>query len=399
MRLETLFLIVLNMSTTASIAIVAVLLIRLAFGETGVRERVNNVLRFKEPKRWIAAFSAVACIIAIAACAANPTVNEMPKETGELYGSYGFEKQVYMNPLSSFIATEGYEEYYTLTENALILTDEAGNQQKMEIVYERITVDEHEYKNSFLVEGTGVPDISSYKGRYQYALTDPSVSPAYRLYLLDGEIWLAKVHKDAANVQKNEYFWNIFKIKKLDGELPVKSALVGAQEEVDAFLALQKDFESGYDTDTCYNITPEYVRENSDYMIFKYNTSSASFLLYEGKVYSLGEWFGGFGVTSMALADLDSDGRSELYFTYSWGSGLHRSHAAYFNPAAKQIVTLDYTHTGGDMLLTDNHDGSLSLFTAAISNLDCFVNFDIEGTEFISDIVFANGQISLNADL
>jgi hypothetical protein len=86
-----------------------------------------------------------------------------------------------------------------------------------------------------------------------------------------------------------------------------------------------------------------------------------------------------------------------LYFTYSWGSGLHRSQAAYFSPATKQIVALDYTHMNEDMLLANNDDGGLSLYAAAISNLNGFAKFDIEGTDFISDIVYENGQISLTA--
>lgn len=172
---------------------------------------------------------------------------------------------------------------------------------------------------------------------------------------------------------------------------------MGTQDGVDAFLALQKDFKSGYDTDKCYNITPESMKENSDYQIFKYDKSSASFLLYGGEVYPLGEWFGGLGVTSMALADMDSDGESELYFTYSWGSGLHRSHAAYFKPSAKEIVILPYTHLNEDMTLVDNRDGSLSLYEAAISNMADFANFDTERADFISDIVYANGQILLSA--
>jgi len=187
-----------------------------------------------------------------------------------------------------------------------------------------------------------------------------------------------------------------YKITRLDGRVPGKAVIAGTQDGVDDFLALNKDFESAYDKDTCYNITPAYLRENSEYRIFKYDRSSASFLLYVDKVYPLGQWLGGFGVTSMVLADMDRDGRSELHFTYSWGSGLHRSHAAYFSPATKQIITLEYTHLNGDMLLSDNHDGSLSLFAATFSNLGDFVNYEIEGTDVIADIVYADGQISIS---
>ncbi|MEV5029247.1 M56 family metallopeptidase [Paenibacillus sp. LPE1-1-1.1] len=369
----------------------------LAFGETGIRERVKNILRFKAPKKRVIAFSAAICILAVAVCATNPIVNGALKKAGEPYGSYHFEKQIYMNPLSSFMAFEGFKEYYALTENSLIVTDEAGNQQKMAAVYERETLDEQEFKNSFMMPGMNAPNISGYKERFQYVLSHSSVNPGYRLYLLDGETWLAKMHKDNANLLKSEYIWSIYKISKLDEEIVENAAIVGTQDGVDAFLALQKDFKSGYDTDKCYNITPASIVENSDYRIFKYDKSSASFLLYGGEVYPLGEWFGGLGVTSMALADMDSDGVSELYFTYSWGSGLHRSHAAYFNPSAKGIVILPYTHLNEDMTLVDNRDGSLSLYEAAISNMADFANFDTERTDFISDIVYENGQILLNA--
>lgn len=368
----------------------------LAFGETGIRERVKNILRFKTPKKRVIVFSAAACIIAVAVCATNPIVNGALQETGEPYGSYRFEEQVYMNLLSSFVAVDGFKEYYTFTENSLIITDGAGNQQKMKAVYERKALDVQKFNESFM-PSINVPNILGYKERYEYVLTDSAADPEYRLFLLDDEVWLAKTHKDNVNTLKSEYIWSIYKISKLDEEIVESESIVGTQDGVDAFLALQKDFNSGYDTDKCYNITPQFISENSEYSIFKYDKSAASFLLYKGVVYPLGEWFGGFGVTSMALADIDNDGDSELYFTYSWGSGLHRSHAAYFSPSAKEIVTLPYTNINKDMTLVDHGDGSLSLYGADISNLMDFAHFDRKKTDFISDIVYEKGQILLSA--
>ncbi|RAU96393.1 hypothetical protein [Paenibacillus sp. YN15] len=358
-----------------------------------------EALFLKMLKKWLAALSAVACIAVIAACAASPTVKEPPKETESLYGSYRFEKQIYMNPLSSFMAFEGFEEYYTFTENSLIITDTAGNQRKVATAgeWQQSTVDEQEFKNSLIMKSSDIPELASYKERKQYTLTAPSAVPAYRLYVLDDEIWLARLQANTANIQQSVYFWSIFKLARLDERIPVKAAIAGTRDNVDAFLSLQQDFKSGSDRDTCYNITPEYIKENSDYRIFKYDTSAASFLLYKDKVYPLGQWLGGFGLTSMALADLDGDGRQELYFTYSWGSGLHRSHAAYFDPAAKQVITLEYIRMDGDMVLADNYDGSLSVFDATLSSRRGFVDFDIAGTGLIADIVYANGKISLKS--
>ena len=368
----------------------------LAFGETDIRGRVKNALRFRNPKKWVIILTVILCVAVIISCAANPMENTGAKASDKLYGNYMFEKQVYMNPLSSFIAFDGYKEYYTLTENMLILTNEAGNQQRFEVTYEQTAVDEDEFNNSFMIDGFGIPDISFYKNMYQYTLADASGSAIYRIYSLDDEIWLVQIHRDTANTQKSEYIWNIYKITRFDGEIPMKTTISGTQDGVEDFLSLQQDSMLEYDLGTCYNITPDYIQENSDYLIFKYDTSCASFLLYKGKVYPLGEWFGGLGVTSMALADLDGDQKPELYFTYSWGSGLHRSHAAYFDPYTKKVVIFDYTHWNKDMIITENNDGGLSLYNATINKMDSFVNFEIERTNFITDVVYENGQISLN---
>ncbi len=49
-----------------------------------------------------------------------------------------------------------------------------------------------------------------------------------------------------------------------------------------------------------------------------------------------------------------------------------------------------------DMIITENNDGGLSLYNAAINKMDSFVNFEIKKKDFISDIVYENGQISSN---
>ncbi|MGE5608782.1 MAG: hypothetical protein ACM359_05990 [Bacillota bacterium] len=51
-----------------------------------------------------------------------------------------------------------------------------------------------------------------------------------------------------------------------------------------------------------------------------------SFLIQNENVTPLGVGFGGYGIMSMCVTDLDADGQPELAFTYSWGSGIHRSH-------------------------------------------------------------------------
>lgn len=60
-----------------------------------------------------------------------------------------------------------------------------------------------------------------------------------------------------------------------------------SKKQVAAFEAQNVDFESPYDADECYNITPDFVADHSDYMIFKYEESNETFILYDGKVYRL----------------------------------------------------------------------------------------------------------------
>ena len=49
------------------------------------------------------------------------------------------------------------------------------------------------------------------------------------------------------------------------------------------------------------------------------------YLVSADQVVSLGESFGGMGLRSTCVSDLNADGVPELLFTYSFGSGIHRS--------------------------------------------------------------------------
>ncbi len=44
----------------------------LAFGESGVRQRIRNALRWKKPRLWVTLTVLAVCIFAVAACSANP---------------------------------------------------------------------------------------------------------------------------------------------------------------------------------------------------------------------------------------------------------------------------------------------------------------------------------------
>ena len=79
----------------------------LAFGETGVKERVVNVMKFRRAKRWVTVAAAVAVVAVTAACAANPAGESLlpsasPASSGDSGGAGGTS--------SAILATGIYDE-------------------------------------------------------------------------------------------------------------------------------------------------------------------------------------------------------------------------------------------------------------------------------------------------
>ena len=50
-----------------------------------------------------------------------------------------------------------------------------------------------------------------------------------------------------------------------------------------------------------------------------------SFLVLDRRAHPLAGGFGGHGLQSACVTDLDGDGAAELTYSYSWGSGVHRT--------------------------------------------------------------------------
>lgn len=180
------------------------------------------------------------------------------------------------------------------------------------------------------------------------------------------------------------------KVRAASTELKIKPS----SNKVEEFLNKNRKFISSYDKDTCYNITPDFVTENSEFSVFKYSISSGSFLLYDGEVYSLG-MFG--GLTSVALADLDRDNRYELYFTSGWGSGIYRSQIGYFNPATKKVTVFDFQYFDHDMMLTTDEAGTSLFVKEAATEYVSLVDFKLKSdNKLIATIVSEKGKIKLS---
>lgn len=171
-----------------------------------------------------------------------------------------------------------------------------------------------------------------------------------------------------------------------------------SDEDVADFLAiLGDDAPAMYGDDACYNITPDFIAENSDYRVFKFSQSCASFVLYDGKAYQLGEFLGGTGADSFALADLDGDGAYELYFTFSWGSGFHRSQVGHFDPAAKAVTVFDAAFFNEDCMLTLGANKTLEVRRADISygadDGEFYVSFDLLAGDALGTLAYEDGAV------
>jgi len=177
---------------------------------------------------------------------------------------------------------------------------------------------------------------------------------------------------------------------------PTDAQLNPSDDGVDGFLVKNRAFTAGYEDDACFNVTPDFVSEYSDFQIFKYDKSAASFLQYDGEVYALGEHIGGCGVTSFALAYLNTDGRYELYFAFSWGSGLHRAQVGCFDPVKKEASVFDYALMDADLMLTQGEDGALSVCRAELG-MKSFVELSAAPKETVGTIAWQNEDIKLDA--
>lgn len=171
--------------------------------------------------------------------------------------------------------------------------------------------------------------------------------------------------------------------------------LFPTDENVTEFEKQLGDFQTGYEADTCYNVTP-YAFLKDEFQIFKYDSSCETFLLYDGEIYKLGGGFGGYGVTSFAISDIDTDGNEELYFTFSWGSGIHRSQVGYFDFGEKTTTIFEYASFNAEIMIGVDNKNKVGIYSSYFPcEITSFVRIDLRSETKISDIVFVSDEIRL----
>ena len=129
-----------------------------------------------------------------------------------------------------------------------------------------------------------------------------------------------------------------------------------------------KNVKTGVLDDVLYNVTPSEL--SGICTIYKFDKSCATFLEYNGKIYQMGIWVGGYGVTQLAYHDTID--KTLLYYINSWGSGIHRSEVFAFDFDDEKIMKVAFEENEGKMVYdiaffvdtTDNKEIKLSIYKA-----------------------------------
>ena len=186
-------------------------------------------------------------------------------------------------------------------------------------------------------------------------------------------------------------------------------------EIIDRFLTDNDDYDfygelkSNYPTilSELVNVTPKALKDKCSIYRFHYGKGGGlageAFLIYDGAVYPLGKGGGGWGVTEFAY--INQDGQDQLYFIYSWGSGMHHSHIGMFDFSTKQLMdtgSLYYEFGDIDIAFCLSEDGkTLGICEAYINwsdwGAEYLLEVDIEKGEYVCDISEFEFKVNDNA--
>lgn len=114
-------------------------------------------------------------------------------------------------------------------------------------------------------------------------------------------------------------------------------------------------------------MTPEKVKKEIGCQIFRINNTSETFVVYKSKVYQIGFGFGGYGVVSVESCDFDGNKQKDLIYTFSWGSGMHRSHIGVLNLSNNREEWLDFMQLNEDVLLNKVSDDNFKVDVAKVT--------------------------------
>ena len=185
----------------------------LSFGETGVKQRIKNLLKWKKPTVRVTVAGLILCAAVLLLCAANPRPSgeaEDP-ESGTSSASvpegtaYVSSACLYMNPLSSTLSYGDTGYRYIVGENSLTLDNRNGGIwviDDFQCVWQKFPYTDEEWAGMRFPLTEKEYRISE---MYSEMLYMP-VSEKYCLLKMDGELWLVELRENPRN---EKYIWSI----------------------------------------------------------------------------------------------------------------------------------------------------------------------------------------------
>ena len=85
----------------------------------------------------------------------------------------------------------------------------------------------------------------------------------------------------------------------------------------------------------------------------------------------------------------------EIYFTFSWGSGIYRSQIGYFDMATEEVKIFDYSNEDNDMSFYVD-SGKLQVCNARVTPMGSTL-LKIVNLKKVGKIVLDEGEIKFNA--
>ncbi len=127
-------------------------------------------------------------------------------------------------------------------------------------------------------------------------------------------------------------------------EIAFKYSKEGVDDFYQLFFNLNKD-KHVEEKETFYNVTTDNIKK-LNISLFK-DGKGETYLLHEDEIYFFAPGYGGYGFVNAITCDYDNNGTSDILYTYSYGSGVHRSEVALFDLTKFKLTVLFSTFVEG----------------------------------------------------
>lgn len=145
-----------------------------------------------------------------------------------------------------------------------------------------------------------------------------------------------------------------------------------------------KDLTPLLEEENCYNVTTENLKKTG-VSIFKFKDECVTYLKYGDDIYHFAGGFGGYGFVNAVTCDFDHNGKVDILYTYSYGSGIHRSIVSVFNLTTFEVTDL-FSTFGDDAFDKDTYMSDLVLEKTILNNKPIYESY-------ISELHFGDSSL------